>query len=82
MRFLGEKLWTVKEFRAKHDVEVRKIETKTNKALDELRVDLVRFLPEESLDALVRELMGQFDKLNQKKEILGEVLTLRIQDKK
>ena len=82
MRFLGEKLWTVKEFRAKHDVEVREIETKTNKALDELRVDLVRFLPEESLDALVRELMGQFDKLNQKKEILGEVLTLRIQDKK
>ena len=82
MRFLGEKLRKVKESRAKHEVEVRDMDTKTNNALEDLRVDLVRFLPEESLDALVRELMGQFDKLNQKKEILGEVLTLRIQDKK
>ena len=37
----------------KHDVEVRKMETKTDKSLEELRVDLVRFLPEGSLDVIV-----------------------------
>ena len=53
-----------------------------NKALEDLRVDLVQFLPEEILDVLVWELMGKFDKLREKEEILGEVLKLRIQDKK
>ena len=48
MWFLGEKLRKVKESRAKHEVEVRKMETKANKALEELRVDLVRLLPEAS----------------------------------
>ena len=58
------------------------METNINKALKELRVDLVRFLPEESLDVLLQDLMGQFAKLRQKQEILGEVLTLSIQGKK
>ena len=31
---------------------------------------------------LVRDLMGQFAKLREKEESLGEVLTLRMQDKK
>ena len=31
---------------------------------------------------LVRDLMGQFAKLREKEESLGEVLTLRIQEKK
>ena len=31
---------------------------------------------------LLRYLMGQFDKLREKEESLGEVLTLRMQDKK
>ena len=31
---------------------------------------------------LVRELMGKFDKLREKEEILVEVLILRMQDKK
>ena len=48
MWFLGEKLRKVKEYWAKHEVEVRKMETKTNKAIEELRVDLVQLLPEES----------------------------------
>ena len=39
------------------------METKTNKALEELRDDLVRFLPEEILDVLVRDIMGDFSKL-------------------
>ena len=65
-----------------HDVEVCKMETYTNKTLEELRVDLVWFLPEEILDVLVRDLMGQFTKLREKEESLGEVLTLRMQDKK
>ena len=82
MRFLGEKLRKVKESRAKHEVEVRDMDTKTNNALEDLRVDLVRFLPEESLDVLVRYLMGQFSKLREKEESLGEVLTSRMQDKK
>ena len=47
VRFLGEKLRKVKESRAKHEVEVREMKTKTNKALEELRVDLVRLLSEE-----------------------------------
>ena len=82
MRFLGEKLRKVKESRVKHEVEVREMETKTNKALEEMRVDIVRFLPEESSDVLVWDLMGKFDKLRKKEEVLGEVLTLRIQNKK
>ena len=79
---MGEKLRNVKESRAKHEAEVCEMETKTNKALEELRVDLVRLLPEESLDVLVRDLMGQFAKLREKEESLGEVLTLRMHDKK
>ena len=43
-------------------------------------VDLVWFLPEESLDVIVRDLMGQFAKLMEKEESLGEVLTLRMWD--
>ena len=58
------------------------METKTNKALEEPRVDLVQFLPEKILHVLVRDLMGHFSKLREKGDILGEVLTLRIQDKK
>ena len=53
----------MKESRTKYKAEVRKMETKTNKALDDLRVDLVRFLCEESLDVLIRDLMGHFSKL-------------------
>ena len=53
-----------------------------NKTLEELRVDLVRFLPEEILDVLIRDIMGMLDKLREKEESLGEVLTLRMQDKK
>ena len=63
MLFLGEKLWKVKESRTKYKVEVRKMETKTNKALKDLRVDLVRFLCEGSLDVLIRDLMGHFSRL-------------------
>ena len=48
VRFLGEKLRKAKGSQAKHEVEVREMKTKTNKAVDELRVDLVRFLLEES----------------------------------
>ena len=82
MRFMGDKIRKVKESRAKHEVEVRDMEIKTNKALEELTVDIVWFLPEESLDVLVQDLMGQFAKLSEKEDILGEVLTLRMQDKK
>ena len=39
-------------------------------------------MPEEILNVLVRELMWKFDKLREKEESLGEVLTLRMQDKK
>ena len=46
------------------------METKTNKDLEELRVDIVRFLPEESLDVLVQYLMGQFEKLREKEKSL------------
>ena len=46
------------------------METKMNKALEDLRVDFVRFLPEESLYVLVWDLMGQFDKLRENKESL------------
>ena len=60
MRFMWENLRKVKESQAKHEVEVRDMETKTNKALEELRVDLVRLLPEEILDVLVQELMFFF----------------------
>ena len=58
------------------------METKMNKSLEELRVDLVRCLHDEILDVLVRDLMGQFAKLKEKWESLGEVMTLRMQDKK
>ena len=34
------------------------------------------------MNVLVRELMWKFDKLREKEESLGEVLTLRMQDKK
>ena len=66
LRFLGENLRKAKEYRTNNEVEVREMEIKTNKALEELRVDHVRFLPEESSDVLVRELMGQFAKLREK----------------
>ena len=46
------------------------METKTNKALEELRVDIVRFLPGESLDVLVQELVGKFAKLRENEESL------------
>ena len=82
MWFLGEKLQKVKESRENHEVEVRKMGTKTNKALEELRVDLVRFLTEETSDMLVRDITRQFAKLSDKEQSLGEVLTLRMQDKK
>ena len=82
MRFLGEKLWKVKESRSKHEVAVHEMETKTNKALEDLKVDLVQFLPEEILDVLVRDLVGQFAKLREEEESFGEILTLRTQDKK
>ena len=80
--FLGEKVQKVKESWANHEVEVREMETKTNKALEELRVDILRLLPEEILYVLVRELMGMFDKLRDKEDSLGEVLKFMIQDKK
>ena len=51
------------EYQEKHEVEVRDMETKTNKALEELRVDLVRFLPEENSEVLVWEIMWKFYKL-------------------
>ena len=57
---MWENLRKVKESQAKHEVEVRDMETKTNKALEELRVDLVLLLPEEILDVLVQELMFFF----------------------
>ena len=82
MWFLGEKLWNVKEVRLKHEVEVRDMEIKMKNSLEDLRVDLVRFFPKESSDVLLQELMGQFVKLREKGESLGEVLTLRTQDKK
>ena len=58
------------------------METKTNKALDEISVDLVRLLPEEILDVLIWYLVGWFDKQSKKEESIGESLTLRIQDNK
>ena len=57
------------------------METKTNKALEYLRVYLIRFLLEESLDVILQELMGQFTELKDKEERLGEVMILRMQDK-
>ena len=42
------------------------METKANKALGELGVDLVQFLTEEISDVLVRDLMEKFDKLREK----------------
>ena len=58
------------------------METNTNKDMEDLKVELVRLLPEESLDVLVRDLVGMFAKLGKKEERLGEFLTLRMQDKK
>ena len=70
VRFLGEKLRKVKESRAKHEMEVHDMDTKTNKALEEMRVDLVWFLPEENVDVLIWDLMGKFYKLREKEESL------------
>ena len=47
MRFLGKKLRKVKGSQAKHEAEISNIETNINKALKELRIDLVWFLPDE-----------------------------------
>ena len=58
------------------------METQMNNTLEDLNVDLVRFLPEESSYVIVRYFMGQFSKLREKGETLGEVLVLRMQDKK
>ena len=58
------------------------METQMNNTLEDLNVDLVRFLPEESSYVIVRYLMGQFSKLREKGKTLGEVLVLRMQDKK
>ena len=63
MLFLGEKLQKVKDSGAKYLAEVLKMETKTNKALKDLRVELVWFLCEECLDVLIRDLLGHFSKL-------------------
>ena len=82
VRFLGEKLRKVKESRAKHEVDVLDMETKMNKTLEDMRVDIVRFLPEESSDVLVWDIMEHFVKLREKGESLGEVLKLIMQDKK
>ena len=60
---MWEKLQKVTESQEKHEVEVRDMETKTNKALEELRVDLVQFLPEENSEVLVWEIMWKFYKL-------------------
>ena len=53
-----------------------------NKALEDLRVDLVRLFSKEGSDVLIHDLMGQFAKLREKEESLGVVLILRTQDKK
>ena len=58
------------------------METQTNKALGQLRVDLVRLIPEEILDVLIWDLMGQFGNLREKEYSLEEVLTLGMQGKK
>ena len=47
-------------------MEIHKMETKTDKSLEELRVDLVRFLPGGNSDFLVWYIMGQFAKLREK----------------
>ena len=70
MWFLGKNKWKVKDYREKHRKEACEMDTKTNKALNELRVDLVWFLPEESPDELVRDLTGKFAKLRDKEERL------------
>ena len=53
-----------------------------NKTLEDMRVDIVRFLPEESSDVLVWDIMEHFVKLREKGESLGEVLKLIMEDKK
>ena len=58
------------------------MDTNMNKVMEDLRADLVRFLPEEILDVIVRDFVGMFAKLREKDDSLGEVLTLRMQDKK
>ena len=47
-------------------MEIHKMETKTDKALEELMIDLVRFLPGGNSDLLVWYIMGQFAKLREK----------------
>ena len=64
MRFLGKKLRKVKGSQEKHEAEVSNIETNINKALKELRIDLVWFLPDEISDVLIQDLMGKLDKLS------------------
>ena len=56
----------MKKSRAKHEVEVHEIETKANKDLEELRVDIVRFFPERILDVIVQDIIGNFSKLREK----------------
>ena len=68
----------MKESWAKHEVEEHAMETKTNKALEELSINLVRLLTEEILDVIIQDLMGNFDKLREREECLGEFLTLRM----
>ena len=66
VQFLGEKLRKLKESRVKHEVEVREMETNKHKALEELRVDLVQLLPEESSDVIILDLMVNISKLREK----------------
>ena len=82
MRFMGKKLRKVKEFWTNLEAEVRKTKTKMNKSLEELRVALVWFVTEEISDVIIQDLMVKFSKIREKEERLGEVLTLRMQDKK
>ena len=63
MLFMGGKIRKVKDSRTNYKAEVRKMETNMNKALEEIRVDLVQLLPESSLYVFIWDLMGQIDKL-------------------
>ena len=63
VQFLGEKLQKVNESCIKDEAEVRNMKINTNKSLEELSVDLVRFHLKENLYVLLRDLMGQFSKL-------------------
>ena len=63
VQFLGEKLQKLKESCIKDEAEVRNMEINTNKSLEELSVDLVRFHLKENLYVLLRDLIGQFSKI-------------------